>query len=85
MDLTDEGNEIKVLYTQTAQIGCPWNVAPRYRARNRGDQFGIEGDKRDFMPLGLTSAVVSSHGGGKDGLSGNDFGGISCSSIGKPS
>jgi hypothetical protein len=40
-----KGNEIKVDYVETAQIGSPWNAAPCSRARN-------EADKKDFSSCG---------------------------------
>jgi hypothetical protein len=50
-----------------------------------GTNSGSKEIRGSLCPVGLTSAVVLSHGGGKDRLSGNDFGGTSCSSFRKPS
>ena len=68
---------------------------PRLEARGMLHHIierGIEGTnsrskeiRETLRSVGLISAVVLSHGGGRDGLSGTDFGGISGSSFGKPS
>jgi hypothetical protein len=70
-------------YAQTAQIGFPWNVAHIIERGIEGTNSGSKEIRGTLCPVWLTSAVVLSPGGGKDGLSGNDFGDISYSSFGK--